>query len=617
MPKNKTLPKDTITPFEQRSFCRRRLYRFFAVLCSACCLLSLAACARPVEPTQTLSYGELLGMMNQSVQNDFADVIVGNLWWGAQDGRLWTCGQVAGEYDDPLARPLCVASSAPDGSGMTSMALPLPFDEELQRRLRQLAEQNPACTYTGRQSPDQIFFFRGATLRKDTALPFAFAKPLFEEQTTEASTAAVICGFHDMRQFDLTTGQARTLLKWENYQVDFSAVSAVFLLEEEDQYLVIDRDNSFHLLTVVDDMLLDDDIITFAVTGSGYTKQLQAAVDAYNATQPEKFVTILDYTIEAATERGFSGSEEMLQRAILDDEVPDIVMTPSGMNSQNLIRQGFFADLYPLLDADPELQRADFLENVLACCEYQDTLPTIIPAFSIFTAVGSSDLVGETPGWNWQEYDALCAAYPDATPFYGLGRNDILLYLLQMGGDRFIDYEKGEAHLDGEAFVTLLEASAAYPAAAGDLAADPAAADALAADPKPALTSRQALLQVGFLFEWRALLTQEYASDGPVTLKGFPSDDGGQRQRPDPRAAAWHHPTLQRPAGGVGFSAHPVAAGVFAEPAAQFPAAAGPAGRGGRGCAAAGRGSRRPLLSAGGRADRQPAPEFYPRPDGG
>lgn len=285
--------------------------------------------------------------------------------------------------------------------------------------------------------------FRGATLRKDTALPFAFAKPLFEEQTTEASTAAVICGFHDMRQFDLTTGQARTLLKWENYQVDFSAVSAVFLLEEEDQYLVIDRDNSFHLLTVVDDMLLDDDIITFAVTGNGYTKQLQAAVDAYNATQPEKFVTILDYTIEAATERGFSGSEEMLQRAILDDEAPDIVMTPSGMNSQNLIRQGFFADLYPLLDADPELQRADFLENVLACCEYQDTLPTIIPAFSIFTAVGSSDLVGETPGWNWQEYDALCAAYPDATPFYGLGRNDILLYLLQMGGDRFIDYEKG------------------------------------------------------------------------------------------------------------------------------------------------------------------------------
>lgn len=132
MPKSKMTSRDMTRLSEQEHSRRYFLRRILALLLALCtALFGFVACARPVEPMQTLSYGELLGMMNQSVQNSFADVITGNLWWGAQDGRLWTCGKVPGEYDDPLARPLCIASSAPDGSGMTSMALPLPFSEEL------------------------------------------------------------------------------------------------------------------------------------------------------------------------------------------------------------------------------------------------------------------------------------------------------------------------------------------------------------------------------------------------------------------------------------------------------------------------------------------------------
>lgn len=289
-------------------------------------------------------------------------------------------------------------------------------------------------------------------------------------------------------------------------------MSAVFTISPT-RFVLALQSGRLRTVTLIDaDALAGRPVVTLGVLDHPALKELKARVTAYNAAGPAVYVGIVAYTDAAAVENGFASGAEQLYHDILQGTAPDILLLPNDMDIDGLVAKGLFLDLYPLLDADDDLARADFVPGILAACARSDTLPTIVPAYTLLTAAGSSALAGDAPGWDWPDYDALLAAHPNATPFYGFARQDILLYLLQMGGDAFIDRQAGQAHLDSPDFVRLLQASAAYPAQAADLTQDP----------KPAFSNGEALLQVQFVTKWRDVLTLEYLFDGDFTFKGFP-----------------------------------------------------------------------------------------------
>lgn len=307
------------------------------------------------------------------------------------------------------------------------------------------------------------------------------------------------------------------LLQWEEYGVDGDQVWRVFRTGEE-SFLTLDSRHKMRRITLIDaNALAGRPMVTLGVLDHPNLKELKAQVTAYNAAGPEVYVGVVPYTNAAAAEKGFSSGGEQLYNDILRGSAPDILLLPNDMDIDGLVGKGVFIDLYPYLDADAELARDDFVPGILSACAYNGTLPTVAPSYTLLTAAGSAALVGDAPGWAWQDYDALLAAHPNAVPFYGFARQNILLYLLQMGGDAFIDRQTGQAHLDSPDFVRLLQASAAYPAQAADLTQDP----------KPAFSDGEALLQVQFVTKWRDVLTLEYLFDGAFTFKGFPGAGAG------------------------------------------------------------------------------------------
>lgn len=320
----------------------------------------------------------------------------------------------------------------------------------------------------------------------------------------------------DLYRVDLAEGEIQHLLSWEEYGVNGLKLRAVFALSPT-QFVLAFQSGKLRTVTLMDaNALAGRPMVTLGVLDHPNLKELKAQVTAYNATGPEVYVGIVPYT-NAAAEKGFSSGGEQLYNDILRGSAPDILLLPNDMDIDGLVGKGVFIDLYPYLDADAELARDDFVPGILSACTYNGTLPTVVPSYTLLTAAGSAALVGDAPGWAWQDYDALLAAHPDAVPFYGFARQNILLYLLQMGGDAFIDRQTGQAHLDGPDFVRLLQASAAYPAQAADLTQDP----------KPAFSDGEALLQVQFVTKWRDVLTLEYLFDGNFTFKGFPGAGAG------------------------------------------------------------------------------------------
>lgn len=318
-------------------------------------------------------------------------------------------------------------------------------------------------------------------------------------------------------RLSLADDSEELLLRWADHDLKADALCAVFALEDGRVLAVTQSEEKaylFHLLTPGDGAAAEGPVVTLGVLGY-QSDSIRRLVSRYNAGAPTVPVQTVDYSDAAAQAAGFASGTEMLYNHVLQGGAPDILLLPPDMENQNLIGKGVLTDLYPLLDADPELQRSDFLPGLLAACEVEGALPTVVPAFQLSGAVCRTQTASASQKWDMEAFSQALAAAPQVTePFYGTGRALALLQLVRQGGTAYLDYEAGVCHLDSPSFVQLLTASAAWPEAALDINADP----------KQALTDGRALLRPVLLGSFQTLRQLRYEADGDFTFCGYPGE---------------------------------------------------------------------------------------------
>ncbi len=433
------------------------------------------------------------------------------------DGTFWVALNKYDTYStDPAASMQCfLARFAQDGSCQSMLALdgiPMNFSPVTRDSMLVCDGSRPTHLLTDMWGQQPVL----QPLSVHDGLVWGTVQPC--EYDPESVLVRTLLGLSTL---DLTDNTETVLLECADYDIAERTIEYAVQLQQ-DTFLVVTQADSFEkyqfttLRTGADALLEGREVITVGV-GEYWADDIKQAVERYNFSNPVVSVQVIDYTDAA-----------VLEQDVLAYRAPDILILENSMDIANYARKGMFVDLYPYIDADPELHREDFIPGILTACEHDGQLPTIAASYRILTTVGDSDVVGATPGWSWEQYDALVAAWPDAVPFHNFVRENILLYLLQMSGDTFIDHVSGTADLDSPAFIRLLQTTAAYPATA----------DSSLLDPKPDLAARRSLLRVDFVGGYRSVLNQEYAFDGPVTYKGFPSDNGsGNAAIPNLRVA--------------------------------------------------------------------------------
>jgi ABC-type glycerol-3-phosphate transport system substrate-binding protein len=216
----------------------------------------------------------------------------------------------------------------------------------------------------------------------------------------------------------------------------------------------------------------------------------------------------------------YDGSGKLrLNTEVLAGNIPDMIDF-SLFDAEPLESKGYLADLYPLMDADPDFDRSDLYESCLNDFERGGALYQAPMAFDFVCFLGKSEVVGTEVGWTLDEALALEERYtPDAPGFGGMTRKNALRYYLGASADSFIDWETGKCSFDSEEFIQILE----YLRSLKDVENDPGLSTLSAAE---LLNDELIMYPVRISSLYYLMTFDEVFGNTPYTIKGFPSRAG-------------------------------------------------------------------------------------------
>jgi len=202
--------------------------------------------------------------------------------------------------------------------------------------------------------------------------------------------------------------------------------------------------------------------ISLAVMSLDYN--VQDLIIDFNRHNDQYRIEVTDYSEYGMDANGNSIGATKLNTEILSGNVPDILCL-SGLNYRQLANKGILEDLYPYIDADTELQRSDFFPNVLQAMEVDGKLCSTVSSFFISSALGAAAVVGDEPGWTYDEFNAALASMPDGCTAFDqyVTRDSILSTCLALDMTDYVDWGTGTVRFDSPDFIRLLNFANSFP----------------------------------------------------------------------------------------------------------------------------------------------------------
>ena len=276
----------------------------------------------------------------------------------------------------------------------------------------------------------------------------------------------------------------------------------------------------FTLHRVPEDSLPKKEIITVAQLEYYPDYQFSNRIIRFNRSHDDVRIEYKDYTQYNTEDNAEAGLTKFMTE-LGAGNMPDI-LPMSQLPYKQLAAKGILEDLYSYIDADPNLNRDDFFSNVLSALEANGGLYQVVPGFSVETLVGAASVVGDTPGWTYDEFNAALSKMPeDCTPLEPYTTRDIVLNsLLAADMDRYVNWGTGEVHFDSDDFKQLLTFAKQFPA---DYDWD--AHDSTESSQDLIRQGRQMLART-YLYSLDALLWGDTDFGGKSTYIGWPTVSG-------------------------------------------------------------------------------------------
>ena len=265
--------------------------------------------------------------------------------------------------------------------------------------------------------------------------------------------------------YSLQTNEQTTLLSWvetglvnlqDAYIGMFSDGSISVLLQQQGNY-----DSQGIMLYILNPFPRVDltGKITLTLGGVHIPNETLEAVVEFNLNNTAYRIVVEDYAQFAG---GWEAGLTRLQIDLMTGGGPDLIL-----NSFNILpEQGPYLDLYPFIDNDPVINRADFFSNFLLALENSDgILPMITNGVSIRTMIGTAETVGYIDKWTLSELLALVEGSSGLSHPIGTHMMSLLFIsdIVRFSGMGFLDMHTYTADLDNAAFIEVLELSRKFP----------------------------------------------------------------------------------------------------------------------------------------------------------
>lgn len=167
----------------------------------------------------------------------------------------------------------------------------------------------------------------------------------------------------------------------------------------------------------------DENTLVYAKMSAGGLGQ--ADVDAFNEAHTDVQIELRLYWGDTWEERDQSCERLLVEMAA--GKIPDIIdFGGIGFETfpyQQLARKGYFEDLWPYIENDPELGREGVLEAPLKAAEIDGGLYMIFNKVAIRTLIGAESMVGDRNSWTLRDLRTAFCRHAG-----GVHRHGILLY---------------------------------------------------------------------------------------------------------------------------------------------------------------------------------------------
>ncbi len=214
----------------------------------------------------------------------------------------------------------------------------------------------------------------------------------------------------------------------------------------------------FAILSEADSEVMSErTVLTYAT--SYISEQEQEMITKFNKSQQKYYIEAKDYSVYSSPENLY-GDRNMLTTEIIAGKVPDIINPGKfALPMDQYAEKGFFVNLWPYIDNDPELGREQLMSHVLECNEIDGQLYDVFDQFRIQTAIGSRSVVGDRMAWSMEDFQKVLDAIPkDCSIFEQFFTKDYMLYLMLMFSlDECINWDTGECFFDTDSFKSVLE----------------------------------------------------------------------------------------------------------------------------------------------------------------
>jgi hypothetical protein len=154
-------------------------------------------------------------------------------------------------------------------------------------------------------------------------------------------------------------------------------------------------------------------------------------VAAFNRENTSYYIELLDYS-QYDTQENYSAGAERLLYDITTGSLPDMLVIDSSVSLtvEMLARAGYLVDIGQLMEADSDIDSADYFQNVLEAAQVDGTLYSIIPSFYLETLAADRAVVGDVTSCDLADAMAWQAGNPERTVFSDASPDIVLRRLL-------------------------------------------------------------------------------------------------------------------------------------------------------------------------------------------
>ena len=260
------------------------------------------------------------------------------------------------------------------------------------------------------------------------------------------------------------------LLNWLDVDINSGNLSDVYFREDGSLMCVLTRYRNDKVQTELVrvfqapyDSVPHKETLTLAVI---YGYDIYDAVVEFNRHSDKTRIQVLDYSEYNDQENeDYDAGRTKLLTEIMSGQMPDLLCL-SQMPYRQLAAKGLLEDLYPYLDSDKDYKREDFFDNVLKALEVNGGLYQITSSFNVATLIGATSVVGDKPGWTYQQLQDALANMPEGCQAMDMytTRGDLLQTLLCTDLNHYVDWANGKCNFESQDFIDMLRFTAQFPA---------------------------------------------------------------------------------------------------------------------------------------------------------